>query len=224
MRRNVIGFTLVELLVVIAIIAILAAILFPVFAKAREQAERTQCLSNMKNLSMALNMYCQGWDGRFPLGFQTPPANCFDPTLIPNNWCLSIQPYVQNTQIFLCPVAFPNSGGGLDLCSYVLSTGTLAPSDRVTGAITWAAPIASGRPLSNYKAASYSVLLYESFESFGGGAHGTQYVDTEAGGVTGGPLPLHAEGSNYAFVDGHAKWYVGGTAQSPTFTHGCRPY
>src|SRR5689334_25448872 len=65
-RRSLTGFTLIELLVVIAIIAILAAILFPVFARAREQARRTVCMSNMKQLSMGLMMYVQDYDERMP--------------------------------------------------------------------------------------------------------------------------------------------------------------
>ena len=67
MRRQKRGFTLIELLVVIAIIAILAAILFPVFSRARESARKTACLSNMKQIGTALMMYCQDWDEAFPL-------------------------------------------------------------------------------------------------------------------------------------------------------------
>ena len=62
------GFTLIELLVVIAIIAILAAILFPVFARAREQARRSVCLSNMKQIGLGLGMYMQDYDQTFPPG------------------------------------------------------------------------------------------------------------------------------------------------------------
>jgi prepilin-type N-terminal cleavage/methylation domain-containing protein len=69
MRRN--GFTLIELLVVIAIIAILAAILFPVFAQAREKARQTQCLSNMRQMGLAVQMYLQDFDERFPLDSHT---------------------------------------------------------------------------------------------------------------------------------------------------------
>ena len=66
MYRRRLGFTLIELLVVIAIIAILAAILFPVFARAREKARQTQCLSNYKQLALAVQMYIQDYDGVYP--------------------------------------------------------------------------------------------------------------------------------------------------------------
>lgn len=73
MKRN--GFTLIELLVVIAIIAILAAILFPVFAQARESARTTSCLSNMKQIGLGVKMYAQDYDEEFPMGTYNGPRN-----------------------------------------------------------------------------------------------------------------------------------------------------
>src|SRR5678815_1738951 len=91
------GFTLIELLVVIAIIAILAAILFPVFAQARESARLTSCLSNMKQIGMGLRMYSQDYDENFPLRrVQTATAT-------EGNWKHLILPYIKNLQIFQCP-------------------------------------------------------------------------------------------------------------------------
>jgi prepilin-type N-terminal cleavage/methylation domain-containing protein/prepilin-type processing-associated H-X9-DG protein len=91
------GFTLIELLVVIAIIAILAAILFPVFARAREKARQTSCLSNVKQLTLGLLMYVQDYDETFPLLICTDGAT----------YCLTVfqtvQPYVKNEQIGRCP-------------------------------------------------------------------------------------------------------------------------
>ncbi|MCE5237545.1 DUF1559 domain-containing protein [bacterium] len=90
------GFTLIELLVVIAIIAILAAILFPVFAKAREKARQASCTSNVKQLALGLIMYAQDYDERMPY-FPYGP----DPWLY--TWPITIQPYVKNWQALQCP-------------------------------------------------------------------------------------------------------------------------
>src|SRR5947209_8324637 len=103
------GFTLIELLVVIAIIAILAAILFPVFARARSKARQAVCLSNMKQLGTGLMIYAQDWDETLPIndyignglapliGWRDPRAG--------DSWCSGIYPYVKNNQIYVCPEA-----------------------------------------------------------------------------------------------------------------------
>jgi prepilin-type N-terminal cleavage/methylation domain-containing protein/prepilin-type processing-associated H-X9-DG protein len=101
------GFTLIELLVVIAIIAILAAILFPVFAQAREKARQTGCLSNVKQIGLGIQMYVQDFDEYVPRNaFADPPrvaegdhfTNCSSP-----RWMDVIQPYIKNTQLHNCP-------------------------------------------------------------------------------------------------------------------------
>ncbi len=97
MKRR--GFTLIELLVVIAIIAILAAILFPVFARAREKARQTACLSNVKEITLGILMYVQDYDERFPFSYSVP-----DPS--PRYGLIQItQPYISSWQIHDCPSA-----------------------------------------------------------------------------------------------------------------------
>ena len=90
------GFTLIELLVVIAIIAILAAILFPVFARAREKARQSSCLSNHKQTVLGFIMYIADFDGVFPVYWTDGPLN--------QRYCFQkIAPYVKNLQVFICP-------------------------------------------------------------------------------------------------------------------------
>lgn len=108
------GFTLIELLVVIAIIAILAAILFPVFAQAREKARQSSCLSNEKQISQAMMMFAQDHDEQFPGGAITDcysygwGGTTYNYCYGPNNsngpgWSSNIQPYVKNFAVFKCP-------------------------------------------------------------------------------------------------------------------------
>jgi prepilin-type N-terminal cleavage/methylation domain-containing protein/prepilin-type processing-associated H-X9-DG protein len=121
------GFTLIELLVVIAIIAILAAILFPVFAQAREKARQTSCLSNTKQMGLAFMMYIQDYDEQFPLSavqiapgqtwlwnFSVPvpagwPSDITHPACVssPYYWANSIQPYIKNYGMYACPSGNP---------------------------------------------------------------------------------------------------------------------
>ncbi|MCW3052556.1 MAG: prepilin-type N-terminal cleavage/methylation domain [Chthonomonadales bacterium] len=99
-RRN--AFTLIELLVVIAIIAILAAILFPVFAQAREKARQTSCLSNLKQIGIGLIMYQSDYDSMYP-----PSQLGVAPLIV--SWPTMIQPYIKNEQVFVCPSTFPGT-------------------------------------------------------------------------------------------------------------------
>lgn len=121
-RRRVRAFTLIELLVVIAIIAILAAILFPVFAQAREQARKTSCLSNAKQLTLAQLMYIQDYDETF-VPFYNCSANLYrdNGTLYRPyvGWPYLVQPYVKNKQLTVCPdmanIGFVESGNNRSL-------------------------------------------------------------------------------------------------------------
>lgn len=105
-RQEKSGFTLIELLVVIAIIAILAAILFPVFAQAREKARQTACISNMRQIGTGLLMYVQDFDGNYsPIRVVDSSATRYPdlPTDSIQTWRNVVQPYIKNVDIFSCP-------------------------------------------------------------------------------------------------------------------------
>jgi prepilin-type N-terminal cleavage/methylation domain-containing protein/prepilin-type processing-associated H-X9-DG protein len=121
-------FTLIELLVVIAIIAILAAILFPVFAQAREKARQTSCLSNEKQMGLGLMMYVQDYDETFPAAYyynnDNSSANGY------THWSGAIQPYIKNLGIFVCP---SDKNRGLAPTNFIGNNlGFGAPSGQIT--------------------------------------------------------------------------------------------
>jgi prepilin-type N-terminal cleavage/methylation domain-containing protein/prepilin-type processing-associated H-X9-DG protein len=136
------AFTLIELLVVIAIIAILAAILFPVFAQAREKARQTACLSNAKQLGLALQMYTQDYDEVTPHQYWTH-SGCTEWDCTPA-WQLA--PYTKNTQVWICP-----------------SKGRGAPDPSVTKFISYGFNYlgAIGRPLASMQQPANTVFLAE---------------------------------------------------------------
>ncbi|MES2460496.1 MAG: DUF1559 domain-containing protein, partial [Armatimonadota bacterium] len=110
-RRPLSGFTLIELLVVIAIIAILAAILFPVFAQAREKARQTACLSNMKQMGLAIMQYSNDYDEALPVQGDGAQNR--------GRWMYQVYPYVKNIQVYTCP-NFPE--GALNTADLMWST------------------------------------------------------------------------------------------------------
>ncbi|MDR3710379.1 MAG: DUF1559 domain-containing protein [Capsulimonadaceae bacterium] len=146
-KRRVIAFTLIELLVVIAIIAILAAILFPVFATAREKARQTTCASNLKQLGIAWVQYCQDFDEMPPQPFGGGGGG--DGAV---GWAGVIYPYVKSANAFVCPddVTQPTAGNTVVSYGYNCTLNYGAPS--------------AGLPmmaLSQYTAPASTVVLYE---------------------------------------------------------------
>lgn len=143
------GFTLIELLVVIAIIAILAAILFPVFARARENARRSSCLSNLKQIGLAFIQYSQDYDERMPAVFNNEGAGNFT---YPNGdistnearpWYMTIYPYTKNYQIYTCPSASTAYNGRYGSAFFAYSYNYRAPYINCT---TYNCGVSMGAP------------------------------------------------------------------------------
>ena len=206
------GFTLIELLVVIAIIAILAAILFPVFAQARESARQTSCLSNVKQMSLGILMYLQDYDDKFcparydvtneTPGFDKPDAPWNVTKFEHIDWAHLIYPYVKNTQIFHCPSA--QDGADKDNKGAVNSdrTGatTYAVNNRLTG--RWGANRWNGADQIKQSAMSFpatTIMIVENSSQGSGGSEGN-------------------EKNGWGWEDGHSHLLNGGNAQGANDT------
>lgn len=133
------GFTLIELLVVIAIIAILAAILFPVFAQVREKARTTSCLSNEKQLGLAFAQYNQDYDEKMPNG-----VNWYFPG--GNGWASQIYPYVKSVSVFRCA-----DDTAISVVSYAYNSNNTAPDGTTVNSYA----------IAMYNAPAKTVLLAE---------------------------------------------------------------
>ena len=125
------GFTLIELLVVIAIIALLAAILFPVFATARENARRATCQSNLKQIALGVKMYVDDNDGYFPMYRFVCPAGtgCSGAACTYEYWMQPIDSYLKNKQIWICPSEHYGSATNSPLSSNMSSIGLIYTGD-----------------------------------------------------------------------------------------------
>lgn len=213
------GFTLIELLIVIAIIAILAAILFPVFAKARENARRASCQSNLKQIGLGITMYAQDYDERLPMqsdngvGGATSIINFADPTVgqSPNslNVYYAIYPYTRSWQILTCPSATPGAApynpyqpNSNSAASYSVN-GVFFDSNNAGGGVS-----SSRMPLSAINQPSSRIFLQErnsvyNFEaSYPDSAGGGQFREWMYSTFSNN----HFSGGNLLYADGHVKW------------------
>ncbi len=195
MRRSS-GFTLIELLVVIAIIAILAAILFPVFARAREKARQTSCLSNVKQIVLGTRMYIQDYDDTFPF------ADMYWPVSAPRPWSGGsstyvywpdlLYPYVMNKQVFYCP-SRPGDWIGY---SWNVALGYVGNHPTRIG------PIYQGVKLATVRYPAETVLIADHMETYTGERLWASLAPDPAYWCE-----IHNGGWNVGLVDGHAKWY-----------------
>lgn len=204
------AFTLIELLVVIAIIAILASILFPVFARARENARRASCMSNLKQIGLGMMMYVQDYDEQYPVGIvgdldvnnSTPLSGAAYCTGMPcaifsvsdghatggniMSWMDLLQPYTKSTQIFVCPSQQYATYGGYGYNIYINNLKSAVPPVKMASLnnpSTTAMLMDCNRPFCVY-APVQNVFLPQ----------------------TRPDCAPHLDGYNMAFADGHVKF------------------
>jgi prepilin-type N-terminal cleavage/methylation domain-containing protein/prepilin-type processing-associated H-X9-DG protein len=221
------AFTLIELLVVIAIIALLAAILFPVFGMVREKARQTSCASNMKQFGQAFLQYAQDYDERFPQGRGYVPLTDDSPYNTAG-WAGQVWTYVKSKGVFTCPS--DNTGNApspsQQRISYAMNDALMG--DQVAGH--------AGASLATLNAAALTVLLCETQNSWsdpsdftneltspgatgdtyfwggrpGPGVSGTVYATGSIPGQSIQVVPgRHNGGANWLAADGHVKWLLG---------------
>lgn len=222
------AFTLIELLVVVAIISLLAAILFPVFARARENARRASCLSNIKQMGLAMMQYVQDYDETYPFSEYPAPVG----TLMPDGqiwagsaanpylfWPQMLYPYHKSVQMFWCPSSS---------IAYNSAEGNPVPVNGQYGANAsvlpeWT-PSASTVKMSSINSASTTYMImdsgnYVTYQVSALSGSGTYYlpgIGDGGGNCSGSSSPAlleddcrsgrHFGGVNVGFADGHAKW------------------
>jgi prepilin-type N-terminal cleavage/methylation domain-containing protein/prepilin-type processing-associated H-X9-DG protein len=224
------GFTLIELLVVIAIIMILAAILFPVFDRAMQNAERASCQSNLKQIGLAFKQYTQDYDDKYP--------KChYGQTNNPGRWISALEPYYKSSELFACPGAELTAA---EPYSYAFNDSMEMKKEAQVSMATlvvlnWEQDSAStyNNGCSGYQVQPYGPYSNDTIRTQ---LNGTPFQYGQQNNGKGCIWPAgkgaslsrnesirHLEGSNYSFVDGHVKWFkpdgvkliVDG--QSPTF-------
>lgn len=231
------GFTLIELLVVIAIIAILAAILFPVFARARENARRASCMSNLKQIGLGMMQYTQDYDEHYPPNWEGTgvgnPSDIETDTSKPGayftvngnssgsghyrTWMDYIYPYVKSVQIFVCPSVTgspptPSYGYSVALggySSYYINFGATGTPYTALSLAVVTRPSEITAIIEYSSAYSYTTVPFN--------------MSNNAQTASNVVVTPHLDGGNVAFADGHVKWESRATimANDPLNTTTC---
>jgi prepilin-type N-terminal cleavage/methylation domain-containing protein/prepilin-type processing-associated H-X9-DG protein len=199
-----VGFTLIEMLVVVSIIGVLASLVFPAFARAREAARKVRCLSNIRQVTLAVTMYAADYDDRLPLSAYRPAGGVGQPAADSPIWPAYVAPYLHNEDVFYCPDC-PKE------CRYVstwaergqLSMGLNRDLEDRRRNVPYCASVFSNPSRTILVADSTPGETASPTNGRGFQVTGDRKPNTQAGIGS-----RHFGGTNVGFVDGHAAWHV----------------
>ena len=221
LKSNNKAFTLIELLVVIAIIAILASILFPVFARARENARRASCQSNLKQIGLGIMQYTQDYDEHYMGSSRTckSTADCGTTSTTTSLWMYDLQPYIKSVQVFVCPsdsvgisTTDPATGlwkySGSESYGMVGYWNTSLTTPGNTYPFSRAALASIEDPAGTIMICDSDYYVARGYEPYNSASPSAATVDnTRAIAVR------HLDGTNFLWADGHVKWLAPGKFQ-----------
>lgn len=198
------GFTLLEVLVLLVVVCILAALLFPVGARGRQNARRSSCQSNLKQIGLGFLQYERDYDEKFPLAYADDNASGAYEANFDRGWMQIVQPYIKSTEVFQCPSEPADYSPPIRATDYWYSA-LISQTENINDVVKPAQTVLCGDGIGMPAAfvATHSAIAYD------GSAPTLKYngdIWDATGATDGKGGHRHLDGLNFLFCDGHVKW------------------